>query len=83
MARVVRDAILQVKREFGISLEVLKIDPDKLWADDLDMDIAEKSDALADWAMHKTRNIVPLVVFDGNKIESAEDLFRVLQSDSL
>ena len=79
MARVVKNAVLEVKQEFGISLKVLKVNPDKLWAGDVDMNMSEKVDALADWAMCKIQNSVPLVVFDNNRIESAEDLFRVLQ----
>jgi hypothetical protein len=80
MSRRLKDWILVIKKEFGILIEIIAIDPDELFADKIEFDSMIKVQALADWSMHNSERRVPLAVFDTEKIERFQDLQRMLQA---
>jgi hypothetical protein len=72
--------LIEIRREFGIQLIFTPVIPEELISDNVpDLSYLEKVDALAEWCMHNERGMVPLVAFNGHKIESETDLYRLLQ----
>lgn len=76
---MLKDWLLEIKKEFGVYFEIIKIDPAELFADETELDWDTKVDALAQWAFHNERNMVPLVVFDSNRIKTKDDFLAILQ----
>ena len=69
---------MRIHKEFGITLELVKVNPDELIADNCEFEYMDKVDYLAVWAMHNNKT-VPLLVFNDKKIHCEDDLFRILQ----
>ena len=76
----VKNWLLMIHREFGIRLFFTPIEPGDLFKDNVpELSCLEKVDALAEWCMHNEGGRVPVVAFDGRKIEKEDDLHRMLQ----
>lgn len=69
----------ELNAEFGLEIEILRIDPDELWSDSTSLPFMEKVDALADWYLYNEEKKVPLITCEGKQIEKFDDLARILQ----
>ena len=80
MSRLLRDWIIEIKKEFGIYIQLIPIDPSDLFADKTELEYMTKVAAFAEWAFHNDQGRIPLAVFEGEKITRLEDLQQVLQA---
>lgn len=59
----------------------MQVEPDKLWADEIELAPMDKVEALAAWCNHNENKMVPLVTFRGDKVESRDDIDRILEKE--
>jgi len=78
---LVKQWLSKIHIKFGVLLELVLIEPDKLAEDETELEFMDEVEALAAWWNHNDHKMVPLVIFRGDKIESQDDIEQILEKE--